>query len=91
MSFYVHCDGWGFPDPGHKRIVTAERRMRFGHDGLESPPTREDGLLLASVTETLRYLLHTAPSTKAAVDKLVQMRKALKAQQRAERERGEKL
>jgi hypothetical protein len=78
MSYYVKGGpDWSFPDPGHDRIVQAERRMRFGHLGMSDAPTRVDGLLLASVAETLRWLLHTS-STKAAVDKLTQMRKAIK-------------
>lgn len=73
-------DGWGFWNPASERLLEADRRLRCGMGPLpmSPPPTQTDGLLMVSVAETLRWLLVDAPSQKAAVDKLVSMRKAIR-------------
>ena len=84
MSYYIKVgagrDEWAFPDPGSARVVEACRRARFGgNHGLSESATFEDGLVMASVVDAFNYLLRGAPSTKAAVDRLTKMRRALRS------------
>jgi hypothetical protein len=92
LSYYVQVgegrDSWSFPNPCSDRVVAAERAARFGFDGLTPLPTHADVLILASVTEAFRYLLSTAPSDKAAVDKLRAMRRALRTPPQPKDTRG---
>ncbi len=82
MSYYITVgagrDSWSFADPTSDRVVQACRRARFATEGLTPPFTTADALVMASVIENFAYLLRTAPSDKAAVDKLRAMRKALR-------------
>lgn len=75
-DFFIQSEeGWSFPNPMSDEVCDAEHRARHSPESL----SLSDMVILASVADCYRYLLHSCPTTGIALNKLAKMRRLIKS------------